>query len=326
MRGDVVELWRFHKPKITHKMQTRSITQIITALVFAAGATFVGAQNANQQNPADGFKKFSKELGLQTTYSADMEMTAMGMPMTAKVIHDGDKQRTDTTVPLINIKVSTVQITKGGKTTGFTLYPSIKKYAVKPVQDAPDAANAPEIVVTDKGSETYEGEKCAKKQVEIKGDNPMTFDILLSPKNKNMPVKTVSTIAIPDQSGRTSGGNTAMVTILFKNYDFKKPDASLFEIPKDYTQAESEEAAMKEAMSAGGGGNPFAALMAMAAAAEAAAGNDDDDDDDDDDDEPVSRRPASRNAQPPARTPPANRTPEPPKDSLLDGALRMFGR
>ena len=292
-------------------MQTKSIVKTITGAVVVMTAVFAFSQNAKQSGTPEGFGKYAKQLGLQTTYSADMEMTAMGIPITAKIIQDGDKSRFETTAPVVNIKTVSVTETQNGTTKGFTLYPSISKYVEKTPLTAADGAAAPEMTITDLGTETFNGEKCNKIRVVAKNDEAAKVDILLSPANKNMPVKMTVNMSVPDDSGKAN--NTQFATITYKNYDFKKPAANLFVIPGDYARAESEDAAMREAMTKDGGGNPFAGLMAMAAAAEAAA-KAADDDDEEEDEKPVTRRPATR-------TPP----PPPPKstsDKVIGDALK----
>jgi len=235
-------------------MQAR---RTITIAASIAAIAFTTSAQQAQNEPQNALMKYAKELGLQTVYSADMDMQVMGMAMAAKVWHDGDKSRAETTVPILNVKTVAIQTTKDGKPASYTLFPATKKYVVQPQQTAAAEAAA-DVVITDLGKEAYNGEQCVKKRMVVKGDESTTMDILFSPSKKNMPVKMTSAMGSADPA------ENAVAVILFKNYNFAKPDAALFTIPAGYTEA----ANMQEAM---GGG--LSLLMGMGATEGVEAGD-----------------------------------------------------
>ena len=230
--------------------------KIIALLVVATTLTAAHAQKTEGQNP---FLKLAKEFDLQTAYTVDMTMQVSGIAVMNKIYQNGEQSRFDTTIPFLNSKMSTIQTTKDGESSAIILVHHTKKYVVQKATGEPSETDA-EITITDMGTETYNGEKCTKKRIVIQNDASSTMDILFSPKNKKMPVKITATANDAAQDGK----DAAVVEMIFTNYDFTKPAATLFAIPADYAEA----ATMEEAMGADGG--LMGMLGAMAAASDAA--------------------------------------------------------
>ncbi|HRR33700.1 MAG TPA: hypothetical protein P5026_06360 [Kiritimatiellia bacterium] len=241
-------------------MNTSRITMrfgFVMALSFACVFSAAG-QGMRQKgsDPQQIWLKFEKELGLQQSYAADMEIQAMGMNMTSTVYRDGNKSRTEMTVPFMNMKMVALQLTENGKMTGYTLFPDKKKYCVTPEEDLAADGNL-DYTLKDAGSEVFEGVTCKKRRLTVKipDQGTQVMDILFSPKQKDMPVKMTANTQMKTEQGAEP--MTMTTVILFKNYRFGPQPAALFTIPKDYTKAKD----MQEVMMGGlfGGGQAPAA-------------------------------------------------------------------
>ena len=228
---------------------------LLAAACLCAAAVVSSAQGSGPQ-PAQGatqpWMQFEKQLGLQTTYACDMVMQTGGLNMNARIIRDGGKTRSEMTMPFLNLKLVSLEIPEGARTTAYSLFPDKKKYAlneaamqVRATAESAVAANPPRI--EDLGTETYEGEACLKRRI-VTDQDGMHSDLvmLLSPRQKNMPVKLTMTATVPAGAGRPA--LPVQSVILFKNYDFTAPAAALFSIPADYTKAASMQAIMMESM------------------------------------------------------------------------------
>ena len=227
------------------KSPFRLFAALFLALACAAPAL---AQESDSQ-AAQPWMKLEKELGLQTTYSVDMVMQAMGMNMTSRTVRDGGKTRTEMTMPFMNLKMVALEIPENGRSASYTLFPDKKKYVRNEETDAAGiSSNQPKI--EELGTEPYEGEDCIKRRVAMVEQGIRTDMIMLfSPKNKNMPVKMTVTANAPMGAGQPSMPIQSVV--LFKNYDFSTPDAAQFALPSDYVQAASMQAVMMEGMDLG---------------------------------------------------------------------------
>lgn len=198
-------------------------------------------------DPLHLWLKCSAELGLQPRYSADMDIQTMGMRMPGKIFHDSDKTRSEMTIPFMNIKMVALQLTENGKPVGYTLFPDKKKY-VRVQASANGTADTKKLnyTVKDVGTEVCAGVTCKKRILTAKTVNGGTqvMVMLLSPAQKNMPVKLT---AIMQTQAKGEQVQTMTSVILLKNYTFGPLNASLFVVPKDYTQAKD----MQEIMMGG---------------------------------------------------------------------------
>jgi len=245
----------FHFQYTTKDTPMRFTTFNTFALAAVFGLAFcnTGAHAAPQAKSEahDTIFHHAKELGLQTVWSADMGIHAMGAVINGKIWRDGEKSRVDTTVPVLNMKMSAIQTTRGNERVAYTLFHASKKYVVKPVGADAGTATDKRIVITELGREDYNGESCVKKRLHIEDDESGSTVILFSPANKNMPVKMT-----PEMAG--DAGDIGAV-VVFSNYSFAKPGADVFTVPADYTEAANEQEAMR-----GTGGGLLGALMNLA--------------------------------------------------------------
>jgi hypothetical protein len=208
---------------------------LAATLALAPSAFTQGAPQGG--NPAPAWLRHAKQLGLQTAYAADMEMQSLGMTMPAKIFQRDGQSRVEMTLPRMNNMV-TLQLVENGKPATYLLLPDRKKYCLVPEPAAEAGAEPADATLTDAGAEVFEGVTCQKKRLTVKlAEGTQTMDLLLSPAQKNMPVKISSTAQVPTVGAVTS-------VILFKNYNFNPPDAALFVIPADYTKAGNLQEAM----------------------------------------------------------------------------------
>ena len=230
---------------------------LLTTPLFAQG-------NRKQAGEQQLWLKYEKELGLQTRYAVDMEIQAMGMIMQAKMFRLDGKSRSEMTLPFMNMPMVALELPVNGKTVHYSLFPNKKKYCIVPESEAEasnDAAKA-SYKLEEAGSEVYEGVTCKKRimTVTLPDRTTSVMTLLTSPAQKNMPVKIDAQSNVTPEPGAKPIAVTSV--ILFKNYRFEAPDADLFSIPKDYTQA----ATMAEVMMSGGaGGGVFPGMIPPAA-------------------------------------------------------------
>ncbi len=229
-------------------------------LLAAAGLVLACALSVPAQGPdtqpqgaSQPWMQFEKQLGLQTTYSCDMVMQSMGMSMNSRIVRDGGKTRSEMTMPFMNIPMVVIDVPQGGKSASYTLFPAKKKYVLNDSEAAAamvEAAAASMPKIEDLGTETYEGETCLKRRVTMVQDGVRSdMTMLLSPRQKNMPVKMTATTSAPMAPGQPA--MPVQSAILFKNYSFSTPDPALFAIPSDYVQAASMQEIMMEGMDLG---------------------------------------------------------------------------
>lgn len=225
------------------KIPIRLFAVLALALACAAPAFAQGSDSS--QGASQPWMKFEKELGLQTTYSVDMVMSAMGMNMNSRTVRDGGKTRTEMTMPFMNLKMVALEIPEGGNSVSYTLFPDKKKYVREDDSDAGDSVAMPKI--EELGTETYEGEACIKRRVTMVQEGLRSDMIMLfSPKQKNMPVKM--TVTANASLGEGQPSMPIQSVILFKNYDFSAPDAALFALPADYVKAAGMQEILMESM------------------------------------------------------------------------------
>jgi len=222
------------------KVATRLIAVCCLILTCVAAPAF--AQGPGNSHP---WSLFEKELGLQTTYSVDMKIQSMGNEMDSHIDRDGDKTRTRMKMPMMNLEMVMLELPEDGKTAYYTLFPEKKKYAINEMP--PEGEDSEKPIIKELGSEIFEGVDCVKRSMVMKV-GPMESDMtmLFSPKQKDMLVKMTVKANMPLRPGQPA--MPIETVILFKNYDFSTPDASLFEIPSDYTQAASVNEVMMESM------------------------------------------------------------------------------
>ncbi len=228
------------------KSMIRTFSVLCLILIGPVLAQGPGAKPSQGASPP--WMQFEKELGLQTTYSVDMTMQMMGMNMDSHIVRDGGKTRTEMIMPMMNLNMVALEITEGGQSVSYSLFPDKKKYVVNPdASGAAAAARAAKPRIEELGTETYEGVACVKRRVTtVQQGMPSEMIMLFSPQQKNMPVKMTMNATLPAEAGRPA--MPIQSTILFKNYDFSTPAASLFVLPADYVKAASMQAILMENM------------------------------------------------------------------------------
>ncbi|MDR0994196.1 MAG: hypothetical protein LBN38_06515 [Verrucomicrobiota bacterium] len=201
--------------------------------------------------------KFEEQLGLPTTYSVDIVAHAMGMSMQSRMIRDGDKSRAEMTLPFMDLKAVMLSVQEGDRIVNYSLFPEKMKYVVDETVEAADKEAMPDI--QELGTEMLDGVECIKRGFSsMENGIPVQFVFWFSPEQKNMPVKMTASMQVPEAMMDASMGNGAMETsVLFQNYDFSTPDASLFELPEGYARASN----IMEVMMDGNGAKDLDALF-----------------------------------------------------------------
>ena len=235
---------------------THTTTQLIGLFCLAASTLFAQGKNKQAVQGAEFWRNLEKSCGLQTQFSVDMSIEAMGMSMACKLYRHSDKTRTEMTLPFMNLRMAALETKVNGKDVHYSLFPDKKKYVIE-TDEAPETEADAKVAfkVTEAGTETFEGVSCTKRHVNMTSSTgeSQEMDMLFSPAQKNMPVKMTAASKPPAEPGETPMTITSV--ILFKNYQFAAPSAALFAIPADYTQA----ASMAEVMMSGNAGGASAA-------------------------------------------------------------------
>lgn len=214
-----------------HTSRILSVLSLALALASAPALAQGPAMAGGSSNP---WSMFEEQLGLETTYSVDMLISAMGMNMESRIIRDGGRTRTEMTMPFLNMKTVVLEIPQGGRTVSYTLFPDKKKRLMN--EDIMDAmANLPTPRIQELGTEEFEGATCIKRRVTMEHEGMKSrMDILFSPKVRDMPVKMTVQATLPPGMGQPD--MPMETTVLFRNYDFGTPDSSLFAVPSDYAE------------------------------------------------------------------------------------------
>ena len=231
---------------------------------FWSGLLILTALSVRAQGPAgqppsgsQPWMQFEKELGLQTTYACDMTMQTMGMNMDMHVVRAAGKTRTEMTLPFMNLRMVALEFPENGQKASYSVFPDQKKYVrndeaaqaralAQSAAATASAATAPPKL-EDLGTENYEGEACLKRRA-ILGQQGATSELimLLSPRQKNMPVKMTINATVPATADRPP--LPILTVVLFKNYDFSAPADSLFALPADYAKAANMQEIMMASM------------------------------------------------------------------------------
>jgi hypothetical protein len=202
----------------------------------------------------------TKLFGDNPTFSADIEVqmnTAGQQPtsMPGKITFDTGKSRYEMNISeakggQLNPGLAehmkamgmdrTVVISRPDTKTVYKIYPGLSAYVEMPLRDPeatkPDSAFKNDL--TEIGKETINGHPCIKYKAVITDDQGQSheFTVWKAQDLKQFPVK----IEMNEQ-----GHTTAM---LYTNIKFGKPDAALFEAPKDDKKYDSERTLMQEEM------------------------------------------------------------------------------
>jgi hypothetical protein len=139
-----------------------------------------------------------------------------------------------------------VSLTLPDKKTAYLIYPGMKSYVARTMDDEAAAAiDDYKVATTELGKETLDGHDCTKNKVVVTGKDGTAheFTVWNAGDLKKFPLKIETT-----EDGQSS-------TMLFKNVSFAKPDASAFDLPSGYTKYDNLQTMMQtEMMKKMGGG------------------------------------------------------------------------
>jgi hypothetical protein len=214
-----------------HAFRILPVLSLALCLTSAPARAQGPSMGGGSSNP---WSMFEEQLGLETTYSVDMVISAMGMNMDSRIVRDGGRTRTEMTMPFLNMKTVVLEIPQGDRTVSYTLFPDKKKrLANEDLMEA--AADLPTPRIEELGTEEYEGVTCVKRRVTMEQEGMKSrIDILFSPKVRDMPVKMTVQASLPPGMGQPDMPMES--TVLFRNYDFGTPDDSQFAVPADYDE------------------------------------------------------------------------------------------
>ena len=220
------------------KISPRLISVLCLALLACAAAPASAQTAVASKGPTKSWALMEKKLGLQTVYSVDMVVRNADKDMVSHIARNGDRTRTEMTMPFMNLKMVSLELPRNGKIVSYSLFPEKKKYLLDEVDESAPAAPVGEPEIEEVGTETYEGAECVKRRAVMVEDGVRhEMVIWFSPAQKDMPVKMDATVQLPASPNRPAMPMHAV--ILFKNYDFSTPADSQFEIPGDYAKAAS---------------------------------------------------------------------------------------
>jgi hypothetical protein len=118
-------------------------------------------------------------------------------------------------------------LTLPGTKVSYLIYPDMKAYMENPTQNTSAAPTDYKTEVTKLGEETIDSHNCVKNKVVVTGpDGPANESIVWNASDLNQfPVKI-----------QVASGNGADTVLLFKDIKLDKPDATLFDLPADFTK------------------------------------------------------------------------------------------
>ena len=133
-----------------------------------------------------------------------------------------------------------VNVARPDKQVSYIIYPSLKAYAEMPISKdaAAKPAAEPKIEKTELGKETVDGHPCVKSKVIITDEDGTVHEaeIWAASDLKDFPI----------QMKMKDKGST--ITMHYRNVQFTKPDAKLFEPPAGFTKYNSVQELMQSAI------------------------------------------------------------------------------
>lgn len=181
---------------------------------------------------SDVWHRYSEKMGFAGDYSVTMETQSGGHTMRARMARRAPNTRMELDAPgigpMISLHLSEEANSKGGKGVSYSLFPATKTYMRMDASASPDAKAKQEgtVKIEELGQETIEKQVCQKRRITITEPRSPAPHVLLlwcASAVKNMPVRM------------ETGEGREKTVIRFFDYDFKKPDAALFQVPRDYT-------------------------------------------------------------------------------------------
>jgi hypothetical protein len=181
---------------------------------------------------SDVWQRYSEKMGFSGDYSVTMETQSGGHTMRSRMARLAPKTRMEMDAPgmgqMIALHLPEEPNSKGGKGVSYTLFPATKTYMRMDASVSPDEKAKQEgtVKIEELGKETLDNQVCLKRRITITEPRSTVPHVVLlwcAAAVKNMPVR------METEEGRDK------TVIRFLDYDFKKPDAALFQVPKDYT-------------------------------------------------------------------------------------------
>src|SRR5258706_2243163 len=228
-------------------MKTRPPAFLTLILGFAISSAH--AQFGNQPGGSQGLRfngAMAKFFGDNANFSANVEMDMKGgsladsVKMPGKIAVADGKSRFE--MDLTQIKSASmsesaqaqmktmgldkmVMISRPDKKANYMIYPNLQAHAEMAMANSEAAEKASEfkIEATELGKETVDGHPCVKVKAVVTDDKGVKSEATLwkATDLKNFPVKLEKT------------EDATLVTMLFKDVKFAKPEAKLFEPPAD---------------------------------------------------------------------------------------------
>ena len=237
------------------------------ANALAQGAGHAGGQGLGGAAPGAGISGATAKLfGENQTFSADLEIQTGGrgnqtMTIPGKIAFDHGKSRFELDLSAmqgsgVNPQTATHMKTMGmdkmqmiarpDKKANYIVYQNLQSYIENPMpeREAAESANDFKLESTELGKETVDGHACAKNKTVVtdKDGKQHESTVWNAGDLKKFPVKI-----------ETTEQGTA-VTMVFKNVNFTKPDASLFEPPTGFAKYDNMMSMMQKIMSKRSGG------------------------------------------------------------------------
>ncbi len=131
-----------------------------------------------------------------------------------------------------------VTLSRADQKRVYLIYPGLQAYCEMPATDGGDNSQPPKIEKQELGKETVEGHPCVKSRVTITDaqGRQSKLTVWQATDLKEFPIKSEAT-----EEGRT-------IVTLFKNVQFTKPAAALFDPPTNFKKYASVQEMMMGAM------------------------------------------------------------------------------
>jgi hypothetical protein len=133
-----------------------------------------------------------------------------------------------------------IHISRPDNKVGYTIYPGLQAYAELPIMDP--ASDKPEselkMTTTELGKETFDSHPCIKNKAVVTDSEGKEHESVLwnATDLKKFPIKIEQ-----KEQGMTT-------TMIFKDVNLAKPDASLFDPPSSFTRYTSVQSMMQQEM------------------------------------------------------------------------------
>jgi Domain of unknown function (DUF4412) len=230
---------------------------ILLATTLFATAFSISAQTGPMNDSGAALIKF---FGANNTFSADCDLKVssanQGEVMSGAMTYAMSVDKVRTEIDMTKMKSAqmppavlesmkkmgmgqAVSIARQDQKLVYLIYPGLKAYAKMPIGAGESATSAePKIDKTKLGEETVDGHPCVKNRVSLTADNGEKHEAILwnATDMKDFPLEIQS----------TEQGMTALMH--FKNINFAKPDAALFEPPAEFKAYDNVQQMMMTAM------------------------------------------------------------------------------